>query len=209
MQFPPIPEVPEPLRGNSFAIVETVFLGDEAAGADLIRPLRELAPAMDTVATIPVTKLSELHMDPPQPVPAVGDGLTLAELPPEAVDAVVELAVGSPLVSLEIRHLGGALAEPKPEHGALTSLEGAYLVFGVGMAMTPQMGAAVGAHMDRVHDELARWKAPRTLLNFRERASVSEAFHAPDVHRRLQEVKARYDAADVIRANHPIARAHS
>jgi hypothetical protein len=208
MQFPPFPEVPEPLRGNVFAIVETVFIGDEAAGADLIRPLRDLGPAIDTVATIPVAKLSELHMDPPQPVPGVGDGLVLTELPVEAVDTVVGLAVGSPLVSLEIRQLGGALADSKPEHGALASLDGPYLVFGVGMAMTSEMGTGVAAHMDRVHEALAPWKAPRTSLNFRERASAPEAFHGPDVHRRLQAVKARYDASDVIRANHPITPTH-
>jgi hypothetical protein len=207
MQFPPIPEVPEPLRGNAFAIVETVFIGDEAAGAELVRPLRELGPTMETLATIPVTKLSELHMDPPQPVPGVGDGLALSELPAEAVDAVVELAVGSPLVSLEIRHLGGALAEPKPEHGALGSLEAPYLVFGVGMAMSPEMGAAVDAHLNRVHEALSPWKASRTSVNFRERASEPPAFFAPEVHERLREVKARYDAADVIRANHPLAPA--
>jgi hypothetical protein len=123
------------------------------------------------------------------------------------VDTVVELAIGSPLVSLEIRHLGGALAETKPEHGAPSSLDVPYLVFGVGMAMSPEMGAAVDAHIDRVHEALAPWKASRTSLNFRERASEPAAFFAPEIERRLHEVKARYDAADVIRANHSIAPA--
>jgi FAD/FMN-containing dehydrogenase len=204
MQFPPIPEVPEPLRGNSYAIVETIFIGDESAGAELVRPLRELGPAMDTIATIPVTRLAELHMDPPQPVPAVGDGLMLAELPAEAVDAVVELAVGSPLLSLEIRQLGGALAETKPEHGALASLDGAYLAFGVGIAMTPEMAEAVEAHLDRVHETLASWKSRQMFMNFRERATGSGEFYRPEVYRRLMDVKARYDASELMRSNHPV-----
>src|SRR5215212_8792867 len=50
LQFPPIPEIPEPVRGQSFVVVQTIFLGDEAAGSKLIEPLRALGPVMDTVA---------------------------------------------------------------------------------------------------------------------------------------------------------------
>jgi hypothetical protein len=32
LQFPPLPVVPEPLRGQSFAVLELVFLGDKAEG---------------------------------------------------------------------------------------------------------------------------------------------------------------------------------
>ena len=77
LQFPPIPNIPEPLRGNSFVVVEAIYIGDEEAGAELLRPLRELGPAMDTLATIPVERLQELHMDPPGPVPGHGDGMLL------------------------------------------------------------------------------------------------------------------------------------
>ena len=40
LQFPPLPVVPEPLRGQSFAVLELVFLGDKAAGDELTEPLR-------------------------------------------------------------------------------------------------------------------------------------------------------------------------
>jgi hypothetical protein len=29
LQFPPLPEVPEPLRGNAFVLVEGIYLGPE------------------------------------------------------------------------------------------------------------------------------------------------------------------------------------
>ena len=32
LQFPPLPQIPEPLRGKSFALVEAAFLGAEADG---------------------------------------------------------------------------------------------------------------------------------------------------------------------------------
>jgi hypothetical protein len=58
MRFPDFPEVPEPLRGNGFALVEAVYLGDEAEGAELTRPLRELGPVLDTTGVIPTRELS-------------------------------------------------------------------------------------------------------------------------------------------------------
>jgi FAD/FMN-containing dehydrogenase len=207
LQFPPIPDIPEPFRGNSYVLVEAIYLGDEADGARLVEPLRELGPMIDTVATIPVTGLSELHMDPPEPVPAMGDGFTLDELTEETVEAVVELAVGSPFVSFEVRHIGGALAEAKPEHGALASLDAEYLGFAVGIPMTPEIAEAIEAQLDRMHERLAPWKSSHMYLNFRERSNGSAEFYRPGVYRRLRRIKARYDAANVIRGNHEIAPA--
>src|SRR5688500_3742780 len=87
LQYPPLPLLPEHLRGRQFVVVESAFLGDEAEGAELLAPLRALGPEMDTVATIPPTLLHTLHNDPPQPVPGRGDGGLLRELPAAAVDA--------------------------------------------------------------------------------------------------------------------------
>ena len=92
MQFPPIPAIPEPLRGQSFVIVEAAYIGSEEDGAELLQPLRELGPVMDTFAMIPSEDLRHLHMDPPQPVPGVGDGISLADLTPETVGALVAVA---------------------------------------------------------------------------------------------------------------------
>lgn len=39
-------------------------------------------------------------------------------------------------------------------------------MFAVGMALTPEMGAAVDAHIHRVRAALARWEADRTYFNF-------------------------------------------
>jgi FAD/FMN-containing dehydrogenase len=44
LMLPPIPEIPEPLRGRKFVVVEAIHLGDEREGAKLLAPLRELAP---------------------------------------------------------------------------------------------------------------------------------------------------------------------
>ena len=69
LQFPPLPEVPEPVRGKSFAVVEAVFLCGEEEAATLLEPLRQLGPAMDTFASMPPAGIAELHMDPRDPMP--------------------------------------------------------------------------------------------------------------------------------------------
>jgi FAD/FMN-containing dehydrogenase len=207
MQFPPIPEVPEPFRGRAFVLVEAAYCGSEADGAALLQPLHELGPETDTLATISPDGLSELHMDPPQPVPNAGDGTLLSELPAEAVDALVGIAgagSGSPLLSVEVRHLGGALADAPASNGALSSMGAAFALYAVGIAMDAEMKAAAQAHAARVQGALAAWSTGRSFMNFAERlADPGELFDA-STYARLRTVKAEYDPADVIRGNHSI-----
>jgi FAD/FMN-containing dehydrogenase len=207
MRFPPIPEVPEQFRGRAFVLVEAAYCGPEADGAGLLQPLRELGAEKDTLATIRVDGLSELHMDPPQPVPGTGDGMLLSELPADAVDALLEVAGAgsdSPLVSVEVRHLGGALASATAAGGALSSIDAGFALYGVGMAMDADMKAAVQAHVDKVQDTLAAWSAGRSLMNFTERRADPGEFFDATTHARLRRVKAEYDPEDVIRGNHSI-----
>jgi hypothetical protein len=123
LRLPPIPEIPAALRGKSFVIVEAYHVGDPAQADELIAPLRTLGPINDTIHTVPMAALTRLHVDPEHAVPAAGDGMTVAELPPEAVDAFVEVAgelAQFPLLSVELRHLESALARWHPAHGALS-----------------------------------------------------------------------------------------
>jgi FAD/FMN-containing dehydrogenase len=207
LQFPPIPAIPEPLRGGSFVVVEATSLLDEAATDELLRPLRELGPAMDTFATIPIERLSSLHMDPEHPVPGAGDGMLLRDFPEDAIDAIVAAAgagSGSPLLSVEVRHLGGALGRMQPGHGALATIEAGFALFAVGMAMTPELGAAVRAHIEIVQAALASWDAGRDYLNFTERRERGERLFGSTTYRRLQTVKGKVDPEDVFRSNHPV-----
>ena len=66
LQFPPLPELPEPLRGRHVRGRRGASSSaTRRDGAQLIAPLRELGPAMDTFAMMPPVGLAELHMDPP------------------------------------------------------------------------------------------------------------------------------------------------
>src|SRR4051812_35942567 len=69
LHFPPIPDVPAFARGRSFAVVMAAYLGRAAEGASLLRPLRDLGAERDTFAMVPPVVLSDLAMDPLDPVP--------------------------------------------------------------------------------------------------------------------------------------------
>jgi FAD/FMN-containing dehydrogenase len=204
LNLPPIPDVPEPLRGRSIAVVEATFLGTEAEAAQMLAPLRALEPELDTFATMPAAKLHHLHMDPEQPVPGAGDGMMLTELTAEGVDGLIAASAGSPLLFAEIRHLGGALAVAAPENGALASLDAGFLVFAVGITPTPEAVEVMERAVDAVKEALAPWSASTRYLNFAERPEDGRGFYSPSTYRRLREVKAQVDPRELFRSNHPI-----
>jgi hypothetical protein len=207
LHLPPFPDVPEPLRDRPVIAFDGAYLGSEAEGAELLRPLREAAPlVMDTFAVMPASGLARLHGDPEQPVPGVGDGFQVSALDPATVDAFAEVggpASESPLLMLELRQLGGALSTAPEGAGALGSLSGEYQLYGVGMAMGPGAAEAIEAHLGRVAEAMGPWRG-RSYLNFADRPlDTAEGFDEA-TYARLRDVKARYDAGDLFRSNHPI-----
>lgn len=211
LQLPPIPEVPEPLRGRAFAVVELIALGDPAEAERVAGPLRALAPEIDTVASIRPVELTALHMDPTEPVPGLTGQRMLRALPAEALDVLLALAgpgSHSPLLSVEVRHLGGALARPPAGHGALAGLAGEHVMFSVGMPMGgPDHAAAIVARNAELAAALDPWAAPWAYQNFVEEPADAATLFPADVHARLRAVKAAYDPDDLFRANHPICPA--
>ena len=204
-QVPPLPDIPEPFRGRSFVIVEAAAIDGEASVAPLLEPLRALSPELDTFATMPAQELSRLHMDPEEPVPATGGHQLLADATPETIAELVRVAgpgSGSPLLSVELRHLGGAAGRWPDDAGALGGIDGRYLAFGVGMAIDPDTAAAIDVHVGTLSDALARWKADRAVLNFTEHPTDLRAFFDPATYDRLVAVKRRYDPDDRLVASH-------
>lgn len=210
LQFPPLPEIPEPMRGNAFSVVEAVCLTDEARGAELLAPLRELGPAMDTFAMVPPAGIAELHMDPPEPVPYRGQHQLLGELPAQAVDDLLAVAgpgTGSPLLSVELRHLGGALARREDRHGALAAIDAPFMEFAVGMAADPAGTAALETVLAGVDAALEPYDAGTRYQNFHEQRINAEAFFDADTCARLRAIKAQVDPAGTMRANHELTPA--
>ncbi len=207
LRFPPLPHLPPHLSGRSYAMIEIISTDGVATAAAAIEPLRRLTPAIDTVTTIPVSELLQLHMDPPGPVPGTGDHQLLAELPAEAIDALIEAGAAdadSNLVGYAIRHLGGAVARGRRGDGALAAIDAPYATFGVGIAATPVMAAAARNDLARIREAMAPFAAEQEFSNFSERRVNPAMLFDEDAYARLRLVKGQVDPEDVFLANHPI-----
>ncbi|MDF2091701.1 FAD-binding oxidoreductase [Knoellia sp. 3-2P3] len=210
MSFPPMPELPEFIRGRQLVVIDGAVLSDDGAAEELLAPLRALAPEMDTFARVPAAALSRLHMDPEGPTPAVSGSIMLDGLPDEAIDAfLAEVGPGSTstLLAAELRQLGGALGRAHHGAGALPRLDAAYAGFFVAIAATPEMAAQGLLDAKRLEGVLAPWSRGRSFLNFSEgRVDTSTAFDH-DVWVRLGNVRAKVDPDGVFVANHQIPAA--
>jgi FAD/FMN-containing dehydrogenase len=207
LRLPPLPDIPEPMRGKSFVVVEVIHLGEPEQADELLAPLRALGPAMDTIQSIPTPVLGQMHMDPEHPVPATGDGMLLQKLPPEAIDRIVRTAGAastSPLISLELRQLGGELGRARPENGALAAVDADYALYAVGIAPTPQAALQVKAHIEVVAGALRPWAAGQTYLNFAETRRDPRTLWTETAHHRLRRIKTTLDPDNLIRSNHPV-----
>jgi FAD/FMN-containing dehydrogenase len=210
LHFPPDPALPEPLRGGSFVIVMGAFLGSEAEGAELMRPVRDLGPVMDTFAMVPPEGIAELAMDPPMPLPFASGTHMLDEVPASAIDDIVDAAgpgSDSSLVLVQLRHMGGELARVEPGAGARATLPGELCVFALGIVEDEASGAAVQASLARLAEALEGHETTAPYPNFVEEPADARAFFDEVTWARLRRVKAAYDPADVFKGNHHIAPA--
>jgi len=131
----------------------------------------------------------------------------LGELDSAAIDAFVAAAgpeSGSPLVSAEIRHVGGALHRAGEGHGALATFDSAYLTFALGMVFDEETYQANREQLALVREALTPYDTGRQYLNFTEDHTDPATFYREDAYRRLRGVKTEVDPENVFRANHPI-----
>jgi FAD/FMN-containing dehydrogenase len=207
LQIPPIPEMPEPLRGRQVVVVEAAFLGTEEDGRELLRPLRDLEPELDTFATVPAAALTQLHQDPPGPVPGSGDGWMLDRFDASAAEEIVRAAAmdgTAPLISVEVRHLDGALGRPDPNGGVLSHFEAKYAMYSVGVAPVPEAVRATQERVAAIRSAAAPWLSRSSYFNFAEAGVEGSSLYPGGAYERLTQIRAELDPDGVFRAKHTI-----
>ena len=205
LQLPDVPFLPEQVRGQSFVLVEAAIIGTAEEGDALVRPLRDLGPAMDTMAMLPTSQLSTVNMDPDFPLPYAGEGLLLTDVTGESIERLVGAFVGSPLLHVEIRHLGGALARRSPDHGVLDAIDEPFLAFTFGLTPDEASHEAVVRQVAAVFEAFAPWDSGRRYLNFAESRMDPRRIFPPESFDRFRAAKARYDPTGLFLANHSVA----
>ena len=207
MRLPPFEEIPEPIRGRTLVCIDGVSL-DQAVGDELATLAEGVAePVMGGWGSQPVADVVRLHGDPEQPMPGIGDSLLLGGLDETAAKAFLD-AVGpdstATLFVAELRHIGGVLAEPAEDGGALDHLDGEYIVNGIGLAAGPDMAAKGVADLDQLVAAMKPWATGSKFLNFVERDyQLSDCFPAATLDR-LERVFDEYSPDRLFIAPRPI-----
>jgi len=207
LAVPDDPSIPEPMRGGRFVVIDGAFSGPVAEAERVLAPLRALEPFMDGWVPCEPAALSYVHMDPEEPMPGVSNSFMLAELPDEAIETFLALAgpgSNSPLMMAELRHIGGALARPRPGQGARGPIDAEYLAFLASAAVSPEVVEAAHARGERIIAAMRRWAASTSYLNFVERPTCASELFEPEAYERLRTIRAAVDPERLFVANHSI-----
>lgn len=211
--FPPLPAIPEPLRGKSLVAVRGCYCGDLDTGRALIEKARAaLGPAtVDTFAVMPAAGLAAISMDPVDPLGAMSHAELLPAITADVIDALVDLAgpdSGSPLVMLEVRQLGGALPGPATALSPMAHTAAGFSVNAIGVTPTPERAAAVSAHLALIERRLGALATGDTYVNFLDLEGASDkrvrAAYSTADWQRLVRLKDRYDPSNLFRFNRNI-----
>ncbi|PRZ41936.1 FAD/FMN-containing dehydrogenase [Antricoccus suffuscus] len=208
LQFPPLPEVPDPLRGGSFVSVDVTCLGPVDEVQRLLAPMRTLpTPLLDSVGPVSIGQIDTIAAEPTDPMPSRHMSLLLRRFDLDAAAALVEavgIDSGSMLTSVQLRHLGGALARSVDGGGAVDVVEEPFQILGLGVPVTPQADIAIQADLARLKTAMARYSSGRTSFNFLHPGENRIKAHTPQTLARLRAIKAQRDPHGVIRGNFPL-----
>lgn len=210
LNFPPLDELPEPLRGKYVAMLRFAYNGGEEEGAELLAPMLEAGEVlMDGVGAMPYANADAIHQDPTDPMPVWEKGALLRELPAEAVETLLNVAgpgANEFLTMVELRLMGGALGRQPRVPNAVSGREGAFTLFTLGV-LAPGIEELVPIKGAQILDAMAPWSTGTSLLNWLGEASTPAEVAAawrPEVHQRLMAVKRSVDPGNVFRFGHAL-----
>jgi hypothetical protein len=212
LRLPPLPELPEPLRGAFTVSLRFAYNGTAADGGRMIAPLRAVAPAvLDTVTDMPYTEVASIHNEPTEPLPYYERSIMLREFPAQAQDKLVELAgpdSASTVWIAELRALGGAWDREPAVPNAVATRGLPYVLLGVEvgpLSEEQRLKESVAVLLDGMEP----WQGDRRLVNnlAPDEATDAVAIYGPRRYERLAAIKKTYDPANMFRINHNIAPA--
>ncbi|MBQ1080599.1 FAD-binding protein [Nocardiopsis sp. B62] len=208
MRLPDSPDVPQELRARPVfcvdgAAISTGTAGPEATATagDLLGPLRAAArPVLDTWRKTDLTAVPSSHMDPVTPLPLITDHMLLrGDGGQETADFLEAALDGSceHLANVELRQLGGALADPDVPGGALDRFDAAYAYVAGGVPVAGRDAVDTGlAHVRRA---LSPWDTGRAAPTFSSAGANGTPALAAEHARALASVRERTDPLGLFR----------
>jgi hypothetical protein len=178
LRLPPLPGVPESLTHGPVVCLDGAALATTPAQVpdvsakveDLLGRMRGVAaPVLATWRAATTLDVPKTHLDPLDPVPVVSDHMVLGDLDEHGQRTFLssaDAASQSPLVSSELRQLGGAFADKVPDGGAFHRTEGAYCYYALAVPADEGQAAAARRYLAQARTALAPWDTGRVIPTF-------------------------------------------
>lgn len=202
--------LPDPIRGRFCVHIRFLFLGPAARADELLAPMRGIgAPLFDNAQPRSYAEVDLVHMDPPEPLPYQDGGMLLREIDDEFQRVLLDHVgpeADTPLLIVELRPMGGALAVAPNGHDAITGRDAAYSLLVVAV-LAPPIADLVPDAMAALLTDLQPWATGHTMVNFHgipgDATDRARAWSA-ETYGELEAAKRRYDPHNLLRFGHAI-----
>lgn len=195
----PGPPFPPELQGQPVVHISVASSAGPGEAAALFGALDAVAaPVVNTWGPSDAGRLGGIHLDPPPGVPAYGGGRWLEDGTPAVAEGILQaaLAPGTPLMMIEIRHVGNH--GPAPD-GAMTRPPGPFLGHAVGLGATPAQRASLDQALETVWAAAATVDTGRAAPPFAEGQRSPGSPLSPDGQSRLAAIRSAIDPHGIIR----------
>ncbi|WP_405485589.1 FAD-binding oxidoreductase [Nocardia sp. NBC_00511] len=186
---------------TTLTTVLVTYLGDEASGRALLSRFDAIAGRLqDTRRMMPIADLGEIASESTDPSPGILSSELLTGIDDHTAEQLLEPI--TPLLGMEIRHLGGAFAGPSDS--AAGQVTAPYCLILIGMVPTPESKAAFETRRQQYRDALRPVLANRAPFTFLTPGDTAARAFTPATLARLRAIKQNRDPHAVIRANYPV-----
>jgi hypothetical protein len=173
----------------------------------MLQPFRDLGPRLlDTVGSVQPGELGAIAGEPKDPVPGIEYAGTLESFDSHTIRALLSIVgagIDSPLLAVQIRHLGGALARSHDRDGARGAFRETYQYFSGGIPFSAEIAGDIIESLDMLATVMSPWAGGAASLNFTKGTDVGRSFDRRTLAR-LQRIKRHRDPLGVIRSNKPV-----
>ncbi|MFI9505888.1 FAD-binding oxidoreductase [Nocardia sp. NPDC052566] len=183
--------------------IDFAYLGDPEEGRARTARLDAIDGVLaDTRGELTPAQIGKITAEPTDPTPSLSRGELLTDLGDAVVKTLIEAPV-APLINIQIRGLGGALAETRADGGARGPITEPYALYLLGPGLPPLADGARARFAEIVDDLGAHITGSKPYTFLAPGESAAAAFD-PATLDRLRAIKRARDPHNVIRANFPV-----
>lgn len=200
MNMPPLPFIPEMLRGKSVIMVRACYCGPLDEAESHFQTWQEgPEPIANFMGPLPFSQVAMISQDPEDPIPGYVTNAWIDALDDEVIDALIDhtyVAEGPPpLVFSEVRHVAGAKERVAPDSSAVDHRQEALVLEILGMTPSPEIHEMVMGYAGQFMQAVAahsRGVYPNFIEGPQAQEVITQVF-SPAIYQRLKDLKAAAD----------------